>query len=534
MGGESRIAVHRAASPESASLLSSEALEFLAALHREAEPERQRLLQRREERQAVIDAGELPSRREETRAVRAGDWTVPPPPADLQNRQVEITGPTHRGTVIDALNSGANVFKADFEDTNVPAWSNMLDGQRNLVDAVRGTIEDGSGGEPRRLVDEPATLVVRPRGLHLAERAIDVDGSPLAGGVMDAGLFLFHNAHAQLERGTAPYFYLPKLEDASEARWWREIFRTAEEWLSLERGTIRATVLIEHLLAALQTEEILYELGEHAAGLNAGRWDYVFSVVKVFREHPDRVLPDRDRVTMAAPFMQAYQREVVRAAHRRGAHAIGGMSALVPDRAHPQWTESALDGVREDKQREVAAGFDGAWVAHPDLVPVVRGIFDAGLNGRHHQIHRGADVPPVDEDELVSVDVPHGRITLEGVDANLRAALHYLAAWLSGEGAVNLDGKIEDTATAEISRSQVWHWRRHGAHTCDGVRLTDELIAERLAASREHVAGELARRPELDRDLSRARSLLEELLFSESLSAFATPRGLELLEQPTA
>lgn len=532
MEGESSLVVHRRPPAGAEHLLNDEALNFLAELHRTLEPERQRLLDKRGRRQEALDAGEMPDRRSDAQHIRESQWTVPPSPADLRDRRVEITGPTDRRRVLNALNSGANVYKADFEDANVPVWGRMLEGQHNLFEAVRGTLEDYTGGEHRVLAERTATLVVRPRGLHLPERAVTVNGEPVRGALFDFGLFVFHNAAAQLERGTAPYFYLPKLEDADEARWWREAFRLAEDWLLLTRGTIRATVLIEHVLAALQTDEILHALGEHAAGLNAGRWDYIFSAVKAFREHPTHVLPDRGSVTTSAPFMRTYQQEVVRTCHRRGAHAIGGMSALVPDRAHPEWTEQALAGVRADKEMEVALGFDGAWVAHPDLVSEIRSVFDVGLGNQPHQIHRRSDENPAEIGELLDVRVPDGEITRDGLDDDLRAALHYFTAWLDGRGAVNLDGKMEDTATAEIGRSQPWHWMRHRCRTRDGEPITTDLVEKRLEAVHRRVAAELERKAASATSLPAARQLLEELLFSESLPEFATVRGLDYLDKP--
>lgn len=530
MPGDRGPVVRRRVPEHAAHLLSDPAVGFLAGLHREFEPRRRRLLADRAERQQAIDAGDVPTRSAGEPRVREGQWTVPPMPEDLRDRRVEITGPTTRRTVIDALNSGASVYKADLEDTNAPTWHNMLDGQVNLWQAVRGTIEDETLDGHDRLEDHTATLVVRPRGLHLPEPNIHIDGEPLSGALVDFGLFFFHNVAAQLDRGTGPYFYLPKLEHAREAAFWAEVFRFAQDWFGIERGTIRATVLIEHVLAALQPDEILHELGEHAAGLNAGRWDYIFSLVKVFREHADRVLPDRDLVTMTVPFMRAYADEVVAACHRHGAHAIGGMSALIPDRRHPELTQEALEDVRADKQREAEAGFDGAWVAHPDLVDAVAEVFDTHLAGRPNQVEHLRDDVTTTTSDLLDLHVPGGEITIAGVDTNIRAALHYLSAWLSGQGAVNLDGKMEDTATAEISRSQVWHWLHHEATTSQGQRVTPELVKERLEVTYERVEAEQRRNGGLSRRLPHARELLEAVMLSEHLPDFVTVTGLDRLD----
>lgn len=515
--------------PEQAThILSEPAMAFLASLHREFEPRRRRLLADRAERQRRIDAGEMPASPSNSQHARRGQWSVPPVPKDLRDRRVEITGPTHRRAVIDALHSGANVYKADLEDTNAPTWHNMLDGQVNLYDAVRGTIDETAASGDRREGDV-ATLVVRPRGLHLPEPNIRVDGEPVAGALMDFGLFFFHNAVELLSRGTGPYFYLPKLEHAQEAAFWTEVFRFAQDWFGLARGTIKATALVEHVLAALQTDELLYELSEHAAGLNAGRWDYIFSIVKVFREHPEFVLPDRDQVTMTVPFMRAYTDEVVAACHRHGAHAIGGMSAWIPDASDPGFTQRALQDVRADKQREARAGFDGAWVAHPDLVGVVAEVFGAHLAGRPNQIDYQRDDVTTTASDLLNVDVPGGEITIEGIDRNIRAALHYLSAWLSGRGAVNLDGKVEDTATAEISRSQVWHWRRHHVATSSGQRVTAELVGERLDATYARVEAEQREHGGSPGGLPQARELLETVMSADRLPDFVTDVGLDRL-----
>jgi malate synthase len=456
-------------------VLSGEALAFVARLHRELGPRRRELLAARGERQARLDAGEEPDFLEETRDVRAADWRVAEPPPDLRDRRVEITGPVERKMMINALNSGARVFMADFEDANSPTWANVVDGQRNVRDAVRRTISLDTGEKSYRLNDEIATLVIRPRGWHLPERHILVDGEPASGSLVDFGLCVFHNAREQLERGTGPYFYLPKLESHLEARLWNDAFLLAQEELGLPRGSIRATVLIETILAAFEMDEILYELREHSSGLNAGRWDYIFSVIKKFRTR-DFVLPDRGQVTMGVPFMRAYTDLLVATCHRRGAHAIGGMAAFIPSRRDPEVNETALAKVREDKERESGAGFDGTWVAHPDLVPPATEIFDGVLGMRQNQVDRQRDDVSVTARDLTDFHIPGGEVTDEGLRTNVSVGVRYLASWLAGVGAAAIDNLMEDAATAEISRSQVWQWVRHGRFGADRVRAEVDVV----------------------------------------------------------
>jgi malate synthase len=459
-------------------VLSAEALAFVARLQRELGPRRRELLDRRRERHAVLLAGERPEILE-----RPGDWRVADAPPDLLDRRVEITGPVDRKMVINALNSGARVFMADFEDANSPTWSNVVEGQRNVRDAVRRTIELDTGEKTYRLNEEVATLVVRPRGWHLHERHVLVDGEPVSASLFDFGLAFFHNAREQLERGSGPYFYLPKLESHLEARLWSDAFRLAQDELGIPQGTIRATVLIETILAAFEMEAILFELREHSAGLNAGRWDYIFSVIKRF---PDDVLPDRAQVTMTVPFMRAYTELLVATCHRRGAHAMGGMAAFIPSRRDAAVNEVALARVREDKERESADGFDGTWVAHPDLVPVAAAVFDGVLGERPNQVDRRRDGVRVAPNDLLDFGVPGGEITEEGLRANVSVGVRYLASWLAGTGAAAIDNLMEDAATAEISRSQVWQWVRAGRF--DRARVLAEI--EPLRA--EHgVAAEL-------------------------------------------
>lgn len=463
---------------EFADVLTPEALEFVVALEREFRPTRKHLLAQRAERQRRIDAGEMPDFLSSTKRIREdASWRVGSIPDDLQNRRVEITGPVERKMMINALNSGANVFMADFEDANSPTWRNILQGQRNLRDAVDRTITYMSpDGKLYTLNDRIATLMVRPRGWHLVEKHVLVDGESVSASLFDFGMYVFHQAEKLLEMGTGPYFYLPKLEGHLEARLWNSVFEYAQERLGLPRGTIKATVLIETILAAFEMEEILYELKDHIVGLNAGRWDYLFSIIKKFSSVPDFVLPDRAQLTMTVPFMRAYTELLVKTCHRRGAHAIGGMAAFIPSRKDPVVNERALAKVTEDKVRESRDGFDGTWVAHPDLVSVARKPFDEVLGTVPHQKHRLRDDVNVSAQDLLDFKVEGGRVTEAGLRNNISVALQYLAAWLSGQGAVGIFNLMEDAATAEISRSQVWQWLHHrGVVLADGRAVTPEL-----------------------------------------------------------
>ena len=472
-----------------AAILRPAALEFVARLQREFGPTRATLLEARAARQAAFDGGARPDFLPETRAVREAGWTVAPVPRDLQRRWVEITGPAERKMVINALNSGADVFMADFEDAHTPTWTNMVEGQANLVDAIDRTIEFvNPDGRTYRLRDEVATLLVRPRGWHLVEKHLWVDGAPVSGSLFDFGLYLFHNGRRLLDRGTGPYLYLPKLESHREARLWNEVFTFTEDALGLPKGAIKATVLVETIPAAFEMDEILYELRDHSGGLNAGRWDYMFSLIKKFRAWPDFVLPDRAQVTMTVPFMRAYAELLVQTCHRRGAHAIGGMAAFIPNRKDPAVTEVALARVREDKVRESRDGFDGTWVAHPDLVLVAREPFAHALGDRPHQVERQRPDVSVAARDLLDVRVPGGTATEAGLRNNVSVALQYLAAWLGGTGAVAIFNLMEDAATAEISRSQIWQWVRHGVRLAEGPTVTSDLVrriqAEELAKLR--------------------------------------------------
>jgi len=455
-------------------------------LHRELNLRRLELLERRRERQREFDAGARPDFLPETAAVRESDWRVADAPPDLRDRRCEITGPVDRKMMINALNSGARVFMADFEDACSPTWSNIVEGQRNVADAVRRTISLETAEKSYRLNDEIATLVIRPRGWHLPERHVQVAGEPVSASLFDFGLTLFHNGREQLERGSGPYFYLPKLESHLEARLWADAFALAEEELGLPHASIRCTVLIETIVAAFEMEEILYELREYGCALNAGRWDYIFSVIKKLHA----VLPDRAQVTMAVPFMRAYTELLVRSCHRRGAHAIGGMAAFIPSRRDPAVNEVALARVREDKERESGAGFDGTWVAHPDLVPVATEIFDRVLGERPHQVERLREDVRVTAGQLLDFDVPGGSITDDGLHVNVSVGARYLDAWLRGVGAAAIDNLMEDAATAEISRAQVWSWVQAGRF--DEARVRDELARVEAADDAKELFAEVA------------------------------------------
>jgi malate synthase len=463
-------------------VLAERALEFVAGLHRRFNPTREQLLAARVERQAEIASGRLPDFLSETREIREADWQVAPVPADLQDRRVEITGPVERKMMINALNSGARCFMADFEDANSPTWANCVEGQANLIDAIERTIElTTPEGKEYRLNEETAVLIVRPRGWHLPERHVLVDGAPISASLFDFGLYLFHCAGRLLDAGSGPYFYLPKLESHLEARLWNEVFVAAQDELGLERGTIKATVLVETILGAFEMEEILYELRDHAAGLNAGRWDYIFSIIKKFRDRPEFVLPDRAQVTMTVPFMRAYTELLVRTCHCRGAHAMGGMAAFVPSRKDAEVNETAMVKVREDKEREAGDGFDGTWVAHPDLVPVATEVFDSVLGERPNQMERRRDDVSVEPGDLLDVTVPGGEVTEDGISNNVSVGLQYLESWLRGVGAAAIYNLMEDAATAEIARAQVWQWIRHGETDRKHVRELEDAELERLA-----------------------------------------------------
>jgi malate synthase len=507
----------------SGEILTPEAVAFVADLSRTFEPTRQELLAARAARQAELSAGGLLHFLPETRAVRDGEWRVAPAPADLRVRKVEITGPTDRKMVINALNCGASVYMADFEDANTPTWENMVSGQVNLADAVRRKIDFTSPeGKRYSLNDTLATLVVRPRGWHLVEKHLHVDGTPVAGAFMDFGLYLFHNAKALLDRSSGPYFYLPKLESHREARLWNDVFVRAQEKLGIPTGTIKATVLVETFPAAFEMDEILYELRDHSGGLNAGRWDFIFSVIKKFNHRSDFLLPDRAQVTMTVPFMRAYTELLVRTCHRRGAFALGGMAAFIPTRKDPQVNEIALAKVREDKIREANDGFDGTWVAHPDLVPVAMAEFDRVLGTRNNQLERTRDEVRVSDEQLRAVGVPGGTITDAGVKSNVSVGIQYLESWLRGVGAAAIYNLMEDAATAEISRSQVWQWVHHGARTVEGTAVTKDTI-------RTLGRDEVARLDGPGRKFGDALALFEEVALADRFIEFLTLPGYDRL-----
>jgi len=508
-----------------AEVLTADALAFLARLHRTFDARRRKLLAARAERQRRFDAGELPDFLPETAHIRDDPaWRVAPAPRDLDDRRVEITGPVEPKMMINALNSGARVFMADFEDALSPTWDNVMTGQWAVGEAVRRRLTFQTDEKGYALNPQIATLLIRPRGWHLEEAHLKIDGSPISASLFDFGLVLLHNAREQLDRGSGPYFYLPKLESHLEARLWTDVFVAAQEWLGIPRGSIRATVLIETILAAFEMDEILWELREHASGLNAGRWDYIFSVIKKLGARPDMILPDRAQVTMAVSFMRAYQQLLVRTCHRRGAHAIGGMSAFIPNRREPEITENALARVREDKQREANDGSDGTWVAHPDLVPVAREVFDAVMGARPNQKDQS---PPgtVGAAGLLDVRVEGGRVTETGVRTNVSVALQYLASWLAGNGAAAINNLMEDAATAEISRSQLWQWRTHAVPLDDGRPMTAELYAairdEELATLQPSAPGYR---------WTDAAVLLDELVLSASFPEFLTVPAYGLLD----
>ncbi|MCB9444304.1 MAG: malate synthase A [Ardenticatenaceae bacterium] len=460
-------------SPEFGEILTPEALGFVTKLERAFGQRRRELLQKRDERQAAIDAGQMPDFLPETAVIRASEWTVAPIPADLQDRRVEITGPVDRKMVINALNSGANVYMADFEDSHAPTWAATIEGQINLRDAIDGTITfTNPDGKFYQLNDEIATLMVRPRGWHLVEKHVLLDGEPISASLFDFGLFFFHNAQKLIDNGTGPYFYLPKLESHLEARFWNDVFNLAQDELGIPRGTIRATVLIENILAAFEMDEILWELRDHSAGLNCGRWDYIFSAIRKFRNHPDFTFPNRAQVTMTTPMMRAYSLLTIKTCHRRGIHAMGGMAAQIPIKSDPEANEKALEKVRADKEREAKDGHDGTWVAHPGLVAIAKAEFDQYMPTSNQIDRKREDVQATGADLLA---VPQGTITEDGLRTNIDVGILYMAAWLDGNGCVPLYNLMEDAATAEISRSQLWQWVHNGAKLDDGRTITPEL-----------------------------------------------------------
>ena len=499
-------------------ILTPAALVLVATLERRFGPQRRALLERRAERQKRIQDGERPDFLAETAEIRAAEWTIAPVPADLEDRRVEITGPVERKMIINALNSGASAFMADFEDSCAPTWDNMIEGQINLRDAVARTItfEDAARGKSYRLDERTATLVVRPRGWHLTEAHVRVDGAPVSAGIFDFALYLFHNAAALKAAGTGPYFYLPKMESHLEARLWNEVFVAAQEALGIPRGTVKATVLIETILAAFEMDEILYELREHSAGLNCGRWDYIFSIIKKFRDDADALMPDRAEVTMERHCMRSYSLLAIKTCHRRKAHAIGGMAAQIPIRGDEAANRAALDKVRADKRREAGDGHDGTWVAHPGLVGIAKEEFDAAMPGLN-QIERAREDVSVGADDLL--DIPDGAITEAGVRLNVAVGVRYIESWLRGNGCVPLNSLMEDAATAEISRAQLWQWLRHGA-TLEGGRTLDAALVATLIA--EEVAKIRAALGDAENRLDEAVALFETVATAPEFADFLT------------
>ena len=511
-------------------VLPAPAVQFLVELERRFGPLRRELLAARTARQARLDAGELPDFLPETAAVREGDWSVAAPPADLRDRRVEITGPVERKMMINALNSGARVFMADFEDSNSPTWDNVVRGQINVRDAYRRELAlDSADGKQYRLHDDIATLVIRPRGWHLPEKHVVIDGAAMSASLFDFGLVMFHNARAALDRGTGPYFYLPKLESHLEARLWNDVFCFAQAELDVPRGSVKATVLIETILAAFEMDEILYELREHSAGLNAGRWDYIFSVAKKLANHPQFVLPDRADVSMTTPFMRAYTELLVQTCHKRGAHAIGGMSAFIPNRRDPVVTETALAKVRDDKSREASDGCDGTWVAHPDLVAVAMTEFDRVLGERPHQVDRQRPDVRVGATDLLDVASSGGSITEAGVRLNVDVGLRYIESWLAGTGAAAIHNLMEDAATAEISRAQLWQWITHQRSASNGLPIDRGTVTQII----DEVLVEISNEKGSTFDVARfadARKIFEHVAFADKFVDFLTLPAYELLD----
>jgi malate synthase len=513
------------------SILTDDAVAFVADLHRRFNQTRIDLLAIRQVRQAGIDTGTVFGFLPETAEVRQGKWTVRPAPTDLADRRCEITGPTDRKMVINALNSGARVFMTDFEDSNSPTWRNMVDGQINLYDAIRRQIDfTNEAGKRYTLTQEPATLMVRPRGWHLDERHLIIDGASVSASLFDFGIYFFHNAEELLARGSGPYFYLPKLESHLEARLWNDVFLHAQEALGIEHGTIKATVLIETIPAAFEMDEILFELKDHSGGLNAGRWDYIFSIIKKFRSREGFALPDRGQIGMTAPFMRAYTELLVQTCHKRGAHAMGGMAAFIPSRRDEEINEIAFTKVTEDKTREAADGCDGTWVAHPDLVDLVTEIFDEVLGGAPNQLSKQRPEVSVDAADLMRFDIPGGQITEGGVRQNVDVAIQYLASWLRGVGAAAIYNLMEDAATAEISRSQIWQWIHSDSTTDRGVSITPAYIRKIADEETERLRSELGHATYDASRFEEAKALFETVALSEGFPDFLTLPAYTILE----
>jgi malate synthase len=531
MLGVNGVEVRGAVQGRQEEILTAEALAFLVELQRRFNPTREQLLRARVEREDRLAAGEVPEFLEATREVRESEWQTAPPPDDLLDRRVEITGPVERKMMINALNSGARVFMADFEDANSPTWANNLNGHLNLIEAVEGSIAfTNPDGKEYRLRGRTAYLLVRPRGWHLPEKHLLIDGKPASASLVDFGLYVFHNGQRRLDRGLGTYFYLPKLENHLEARLWNDVLSFAEEEFRLPRGTLRATVLIENILAAYEMDEILFELREHSIGLNAGRWDYIFSLIKKFRHRADMLLPDRAQVTMTVPFMRAYTELLVKTCHRRGTFAMGGMAAFIPSRRDPEVNRVAMEKVREDKVREVNDGFDGTWVAHPDLVQVATDSFDEVLGERPHQIGRRRDEVQVSAPQLIDVAVPDGAITEAGLRLDVSVGIQYIESWLRGNGAAAINNLMEDAATAEISRSQVWQWVHHRAGLHEGGEVTPqlvrEIVEEELASLRKALGPELYAHGRFQE----AREIFERVALRDEFEDFLTLPAYEHID----
>lgn len=517
---------------EYSEILTADALDFVAKLEREFREERDTLIKKRTRRQLEIDSGMLPEFLRSTEAVRSGSWQVAPIPADLQRRHVEITGPTDRKMMINALNSGADIFMADFEDANSPTWDNLISGHLNLRSAIERTLQYSSPeGKDYKLNDKTAVLLVRPRGWHLDEKHLWVDGRPMSGSLFDFGLYFFHNARRLIAKGTGPYFYLPKLESHLEARLWNDVFQMAQDELGITRGTIKATVLVETILAAFEMEEILFELRDHIAGLNAGRWDYMFSIIKKFRNQRDFTFPDRSQVTMTVPFMRAYNELLVKTCHTRGAHAIGGMAAFIPSRKDARVNEIAIKRVTDDKLREAGDGFDGTWVAHPDLVPVAKSVFDTKLGDKAHQKERMREDVHVSALELRDFKVPGGEISESGMRNNISVGIQYLEAWLRGNGAAGIYNLMEDTATAEISRAQLWQWvHSPTAALKDGGKVDVEMYKRFKSEEIEKITGAVGKQVFSSGKFTVAIQLLDRLVTESNFTDFLTLIAYDYLD----
>nr|WP_309098876.1 malate synthase A [Fredinandcohnia onubensis] len=509
-------------------ILTPQALNFIEKLERNFGERRKQLVEKRQQRQNEIDNGKMPTFLPETEHIRNGDWTVAQIPKDLEDRRVEITGPVDRKMIINALNSGAKVFMADFEDATSPTWNNIIEGQINLRDAVRKTITfENQNGKKYQLDDVTATLVVRPRGWHLEEKHIQLDGNRISASLLDFGLYFYHNAKYLIENGSGPYYYLPKMESHLEARLWNDVFINAQNEMGIPQGTIKATVLIETILATFEVDEILYELKEHSAGLNCGRWDYIFSYLKRFRNVEDVILPDRSVVTMTAPFMSAYSQHVIKTCHKRNVHAIGGMAAQIPVKNNPKANEEAFLKVRVDKEREANNGHDGTWVAHPGLVPVAREVFNTVMLGAN-QIHKKREDVQVTAEELIAV--PEGAITEQGVRTNINVGIQYIESWLRGHGAAPIHNLMEDAATAEISRAQVWQWIRHPKGIlADGRKVTLELVHQLKEEELENIKQEIGSEAFEAGRFADATRLFEDLVTNDEFVEFLTLPGYEIL-----